>query len=87
MNSGNNVEKRTIVDNNGAGVGVSLALFISIGLRRLITLEWVILNAVCLRWRLLGALLCDIDGVATRQEGLYRRDGHCGLRRRGNQEL
>ena len=87
MNSGNHVEKRTIVDNNGAGVGMSLALLISIGLRRLVTLKWVILNAVCLGWRLLGALLCNIGRVATRQEGLYRGDGHCGLRRRGNQEL
>lgn len=56
----NYLEFLTIVNNDGTGVGMGLALLISLGLRRVISLEWKVLHAVELWGRLLGSLLGGI---------------------------
>lgn len=60
------VQEFTIVNDDGAGVGVGTALLKAVRLRRLVALERKLLNAVCLGRRLLGALFSCIDCIPPR---------------------
>lgn len=73
-------ETPTIVNDDGAGVGMSAALREPIGLWRLVALEGEVLHAVGLGRRLLCAFLGCIDRVAAGHNALHRGDGHGGLR-------
>lgn len=56
----NYLEFLTIVNDDSTGVGMGLALLISLGLRRVVALEWEILYTVELWRRLLGSFLSRI---------------------------
>lgn len=76
------VNALTIVNYDGA-VGMGVALLISIGLRRLVTLEGPFLDTMELRRRLLGSLFSRIDGDPRGQEVIYGGNRHSGQRGSG----
>lgn len=54
------MESLTIVNDNSTGVGMGFALLVSLGLRRVVALEWKVLYSVEFWRRLLGSFFTRI---------------------------